>query len=217
MLTIFERAPRPSRGAVLLGAVALGLMLLAGLAQVLAGETPVKVAASPATVQIDNFAFAPATLTVSAGTTVTWKNEDDSPHRIGDNNGTFKSAALDMRRHFLAYLRSAGRVPVYLHDPSLHGREDHCQTRRQVLVIDPSPSSLVSARGKGSSKGPSPLFTTPGSVPGGFHRRRLEILIWLTTSASPRPARPPAEPARYDQPRAGESGAGQRTRSGPAV
>jgi plastocyanin len=26
---------------------------------------------------------------------VTWKNEDDSPHRIGDKNGTFKSAALD--------------------------------------------------------------------------------------------------------------------------
>jgi len=56
-------------------------MLLAGLAQVPAGETPVKAAASPATVQIDNFAFAPATLTVSAGTTVTWKNEDDSLER----------------------------------------------------------------------------------------------------------------------------------------
>jgi hypothetical protein len=52
MLTIFERAPRPSRGAVLPGAVALGLILLAGLAQVPAGETPVKAAASPATVQI---------------------------------------------------------------------------------------------------------------------------------------------------------------------
>ena len=48
-----------------------------------------------ATVDIDNFAFTPAALTVTAGTTVTWKNEDDSPHRIGDKNGTFKSAALD--------------------------------------------------------------------------------------------------------------------------
>ena len=55
----------------------------------------VAAAASPATVKIDNFAFAPATLTVTAGTTVTWKNEDDSPHRIGDKNGTFKSAVLD--------------------------------------------------------------------------------------------------------------------------
>jgi plastocyanin len=111
MLTIFERAPRPSRGAVLLGAVALGLMLLAGLAQVPAGETPVKAAASPATVQIDNFAFAPATLTVSAGTTVTWKNEDDSPHRIGDNNGTFKSAAFDTDDTFSHTFAAPGEYP----------------------------------------------------------------------------------------------------------
>jgi plastocyanin len=41
----------------------------------------VAAAASPATIDIDNFAFAPATLTVTPGTTVTWKNEDDSPHR----------------------------------------------------------------------------------------------------------------------------------------
>jgi plastocyanin len=60
-----------------------------------AGEAVSAAAASPATVKIDNFAFAPATLTITAGTTVTWKNEDDSPHRIGDKNGTFKSAALD--------------------------------------------------------------------------------------------------------------------------
>ena len=95
MSTIFHGAPRPSRGAVLLGAVALGLLLLAGLTQVLAGETLVKTAASAATVQIDNFAFTPATLTITAGTTVTWKNEDDSPHRIGGKGGTFASPALD--------------------------------------------------------------------------------------------------------------------------
>ena len=111
MLTIFERAPRPPRGAVLLGAVALGLMLLAGLARVPADETPVKAAASPATVQIDNFPFAPATLTVSAGTTVTWKNEDDSPHRIGDNNGTFKSAALDTDDTFSHTFAAPGEYP----------------------------------------------------------------------------------------------------------
>jgi plastocyanin len=90
----FAQAVWRSRGAVSLSAVALGLLLLAGLTQVLAGE-PVKAAASTATVNIDNFKFAPASLTVTAGTTVTWKNEDDSPHRIGDKNGTFKSAALD--------------------------------------------------------------------------------------------------------------------------
>ena len=94
MSMTFAQAVWRSRGAISLGAVALGLLLLAGLTQVLADE-PVKDAASTATVNIDNFKFAPASLTVTAGTTVTWKNEDDSPHRIGDKNGTFKSAALD--------------------------------------------------------------------------------------------------------------------------
>jgi plastocyanin len=111
MSMILGRAPRPSPGAVLLGAVALGLLLLAGLTQVLADETPLKAAASPATVNIDNFAFTPAALTVTAGTTVTWKNEDDSPHRIGDQNGTFKSAALDTDDTFSHTFAAPGEYP----------------------------------------------------------------------------------------------------------
>ena len=80
---------------MLLGAVALGLLSLAGLTQVPAGETAIKAAASAATVNIENFKFLPPALTVTAGTTVTWKNEDDSPHRIGGKGGTFASPALD--------------------------------------------------------------------------------------------------------------------------
>jgi plastocyanin len=98
MSRIFDRVSRPSRGPVLLGAVALGLLSLAGLTRVPAGETAIKAAAtaaSAATVNIENFKFLPPALTVAAGTTVTWKNEDDSPHRIGGKGGTFTSAALD--------------------------------------------------------------------------------------------------------------------------
>ncbi|HEX3524246.1 MAG TPA: cupredoxin family copper-binding protein [Stellaceae bacterium] len=110
MSMISDRPPWPSRDAVLLGAVALGLLLLAGLTQVLAGEA-VKAAAPAATVNIDNFKFAPPTLTVTAGTTVTWKNEDDSPHRIGDKNGTFKSAALDTDDTFSHTFAAPGEYP----------------------------------------------------------------------------------------------------------
>jgi plastocyanin len=98
MSKIFDRVPRPSRGPVLFGAVALGLLSLTGLTQVPAGETAIKAAAtaaSAATVNIENFKFLPPALTVTAGTTVTWKNEDDSPHRIGGKGGTFASSALD--------------------------------------------------------------------------------------------------------------------------
>ena len=48
------------------------------------------------TVSIDNFSFGPQTLTVKAGTTVTWTNRDDIPHGIASSNNAFKkSGALD--------------------------------------------------------------------------------------------------------------------------
>src|SRR5271169_215130 len=47
-------------------------------------------------VSIDNFTFTPASLTVKAGTTVTWTNRDDIPHGIASDDNAFKkSKALD--------------------------------------------------------------------------------------------------------------------------
>ena len=112
MLTTINLAPRGRRIAVLLGAVGVTALLAAALPELtVAGEAVVKAAASPAAVQIDNFHFAPATLTITAGTTVTWKNDDDSPHRVADNNGTFKSAALDTDDTFSHTFATAGEYP----------------------------------------------------------------------------------------------------------
>ena len=48
------------------------------------------------TLSIHNFTFTPQTLTVKAGTTVTWINKDDIPHGIASSNNAFKkSGALD--------------------------------------------------------------------------------------------------------------------------
>ena len=112
MLATSNMVPRLRRIG-LTGAV-VGLAALAAAALPVltsAGEAVVAAAASPATVEIDNFAFAPAILTVTAGTTVTWKNEDDSPHRIGDQNGTFKSAALDTDDTFSHTFAAPGEYP----------------------------------------------------------------------------------------------------------
>jgi amicyanin len=45
-------------------------------------------------VNIDNFAFAPASLTVKAGSTVTWTNHDEEPHTVAANDGSFHSPGL---------------------------------------------------------------------------------------------------------------------------
>ena len=51
--------------------------------------------AAPDQVMIENFSFAPATITVKAGTKVTWVNHDDVPHTVDENDKRFRSGTLD--------------------------------------------------------------------------------------------------------------------------
>jgi plastocyanin len=79
---------RPIITSTVLGAV-VGSVLAAGVLFA-------RAEGSPSTVTIDNFTFGPQTLTVKAGTTVTWTNKDDIPHGIALSNNAFKkSVALD--------------------------------------------------------------------------------------------------------------------------
>jgi plastocyanin len=69
-----------------LTAFAAGAALVVSLAAP-TGATEIKVG-------IDNFTFNPKVVTVKAGTTVVWTNNDDIPHTVADP-GKFKSKALD--------------------------------------------------------------------------------------------------------------------------
>jgi len=73
----------------------LVIAMLAGRSQTYGAAAPQANAPSEATVQIENFSFAPATITVPAGTTVRWTNKDDSPHNVVGDDKSFKSKALD--------------------------------------------------------------------------------------------------------------------------
>jgi plastocyanin len=46
-------------------------------------------------VKIDNFSYMPHDLTVGAGTTIIWVNNDDIPHTVVSTTDLFKSKALD--------------------------------------------------------------------------------------------------------------------------
>ena len=72
-------------------ATALAVMLLGAPRVVAAQPAP----AAAAEVEIDQFAFVPQRISVKAGTTVTWINEDDAPHTVASSNKLFKSNALD--------------------------------------------------------------------------------------------------------------------------
>ena len=69
---------------------------------------------SSAAVKIDNFSFGPATITIAAGTTVTWTNNDDVPHVVSsDDNKMFKSKALDTEDHFSFTFTKPGTYNYY--------------------------------------------------------------------------------------------------------
>jgi amicyanin len=73
--------------------------------------------AANAEVQIDQFTFAPPRLTVKAGTTVTWINDDDIPHTVASSSKLFKSKALDTNDKFSFTFTTPGSYEYFC---SLH-------------------------------------------------------------------------------------------------
>jgi amicyanin len=73
--------------------------------------------AGDAAVQIDDFAFSPPSLTVKAGTTVTWRNKDDIPHTVASRTRAFKSKALDTDHSFSFTFNEPGSYQYFC---SLH-------------------------------------------------------------------------------------------------
>ncbi len=97
--------------AVLVGALAIGIGTIgAGQRNFLASAQQ-----KPETteVKIDNFSFGPATLTVPAGTTITWTNRDDIPHTVVSTDGVFKSKVLDTDEKFTFTFSKAGAYPYF--------------------------------------------------------------------------------------------------------
>ena len=68
-------------------------------------------------VKIDNFTFAPQRITVKAGTTVTWINDDDIPHTVASSSKLFKSKTLDTEDKFSFTFTTPGSYEYFC---SLH-------------------------------------------------------------------------------------------------
>ena len=73
----------------------------------------VTTATEPTVVEVHNMKFSPATLTVSAGTKVTWVNEDTTPHTVTDKGKVFRSAALDTKDSFSYTFASPGEFTYF--------------------------------------------------------------------------------------------------------
>jgi plastocyanin len=71
------------------------------------------------TVLIDHFSFTPATLTIAAGTQVSWVNHEDVPHNVVSTGKRFMSPVLDTDERFSYRFTAPGTYDYYC---SLHPR-----------------------------------------------------------------------------------------------
>jgi len=62
--------------------------------------TPTSTPTQGNAVTIQNLAFSPAALTVPAGTTVTWTNQDTTVHNVTSNTGLFESGQMSRGSNF---------------------------------------------------------------------------------------------------------------------
>jgi Icc protein len=71
-------------------------------------------AGSATTIKIDNFAFTPPSTTVPAGTTITWVNADDVPHKIVSTDGKFTaSPPVDTNDRYAFRFTQPGRYEYF--------------------------------------------------------------------------------------------------------
>ena len=87
------------------------IVVIAALAVI--AVVPHQASAAEMTVKIANFTFSPQKLTVPAGTTVTWINDDDIPHVVAEKDGTFRSQALDTGDKYSQVFSKPGTVAYY--------------------------------------------------------------------------------------------------------
>ncbi len=71
-------------------------------------------------VSIKNLKFAPASVTIKAGDTVVWTNNDDSDHTVEADDGSFKSTNLKSGGD--PYERQFTKAGTYTYHCSLHPR-----------------------------------------------------------------------------------------------
>lgn len=63
------------------------------------------------TVEVENFAYTPATLTVPTGATVTWKFEDSADHDVVADDDSFSSPLLNDGKTFQFMFTTPGNYP----------------------------------------------------------------------------------------------------------
>ena len=147
-----------------------------------------------ATVEMQDFVFAPKTITIAAGTTVIWPNTGQAPHTSTSDTGLWDSGQKAAGESFSFTFREAGTFPYYC---SLHGEPGGVGMAGTVIVTAAQAPAPAATRAPAPA---APTATTARAAPAA-----PTATIARGAPAAPRATTAPA-PRTTTAPAAGGSG-----------
>jgi plastocyanin len=122
------------------------------------GATPPPAAPTTASIHLAGAQFAPATVTVGVGATVTWTNDDGAKHTVTAADASFDSGSLSAGATFVHTFSAAGTFP--------YGCDFHGNMRGTIIVTAggavPPPAAAPPANGPGAAP---PAAAPPANGP----------------------------------------------------
>jgi plastocyanin len=108
-------------------------------------------------VEISRYTYSPDSITVPAGTTVTWRNLDPVPHTVTSAEGKFDSGIIESGKNFSYIFKDPGTYAYYC--------TIHPYMRARIIVV-PSAGLQIAATGLNQTESnPSPIsLAEPESV-----------------------------------------------------
>lgn len=98
--------------AIIVMTVALALIIVS-CGKSTYNSTPNNPTLPPNTVGLQGMVFGPVTLTVTAGTTVTWDNNDNMAHTVTADDNTFDSGNIAVGTKFTKTFNTPGSFPYH--------------------------------------------------------------------------------------------------------
>ena len=133
----------------------LAFALVGAVASFLAVVAPPPTLGVEHAVEIGDSMFSPASLTISVGDTVTWRNADDRPHTVTSNDGAFDSGNLDEGQGFSFTFTEPG---TYTYRCDYH-------SEMQATIVVEAASAPAPASGGSTQGGTDEPATGDGSAP----------------------------------------------------
>jgi amicyanin len=191
------RAPRKAAVAAVLALLALPLLPAS------------QASAATYRVTMKGYAFSPASLTVPAGSTVTWTNQDTAPHDVKTTSGpaSIHSPMLDKGQSWSFTFTAAGSYGYYctVHPDMTAGITVSAPAPTHHHTEDPGTSGSGSSHTTPEHHAPTPSRPAMSRMPSATARPSTAPASPAATSpeaAAPQPSQPPAgapQPAQQPQ------------------